>query len=546
MALPINIDELINGKSVEWERIEFKEGWNPETTLKTICAFANDFNNWGGGYIIIGVKEENGIPVLPPIGLNIKSIDKIQQELNNFCRRILPNYFPIVEPVDFQGKKILILWCPGGNARPYKAPSSLGKDTQYYYFIRRFSSTVIPTRDEEKELFSMNNQIPFDDCTNSKSNISDFDLTSIRSFLNNIQSELESEIPNLSIKDIAKRMNIAEGPDEYIFPKNVGLLFFAKDVKKYFPNAKIEFVTFKDEAGTEYTENIFDGQIHIQLVNALSYFKNIIHKEKVIKRNNKPEADRFFNYPYDAFEEALCNAVYHRGYDNDTTIEVRVFPSRIDIISFPGPLLPLNKENLKNLHLNVRKYRNRRIGELLKELHLTEGRGTGIPSILKSLKKNGSPFPVFETDDERSYFKTTITIHHSFLSFENLFEQVSVQTGEQANLLIIHNIDEIIAFYEQNSEQAGEQVNLQIDSAVKPEKKQNLIRILSFCKTEKSKTDILASLNLSNSYKNYKYYVFSLIKLGLLELSIKDRPSSPNQKYITTKKGLILLEILQG
>ena len=42
MALPININELINGTTVEWERIEFKKGWNPEQVLKTITAFAND------------------------------------------------------------------------------------------------------------------------------------------------------------------------------------------------------------------------------------------------------------------------------------------------------------------------------------------------------------------------------------------------------------------------------------------------------------------------------------------------------------------------
>ena len=33
MALPINIHELIHGSTVEWERIEFKEGWNPEIIL---------------------------------------------------------------------------------------------------------------------------------------------------------------------------------------------------------------------------------------------------------------------------------------------------------------------------------------------------------------------------------------------------------------------------------------------------------------------------------------------------------------------------------
>jgi ATP-dependent DNA helicase RecG len=45
MPLPINIEELINGRTVEWERIEFREGWNPERAIRTICAFANDFNN---------------------------------------------------------------------------------------------------------------------------------------------------------------------------------------------------------------------------------------------------------------------------------------------------------------------------------------------------------------------------------------------------------------------------------------------------------------------------------------------------------------------
>ncbi|MBW2167553.1 MAG: hypothetical protein JRG74_16175 [Deltaproteobacteria bacterium] len=49
MALPINIDNLLTGQIVEWERLEFKAGWNPEKILHTICAFSNDINNWGGG-----------------------------------------------------------------------------------------------------------------------------------------------------------------------------------------------------------------------------------------------------------------------------------------------------------------------------------------------------------------------------------------------------------------------------------------------------------------------------------------------------------------
>ena len=53
--------------------------------------------------------------------------------------------------------------------------------------------------------------------------------------------------------------------------------------------------------------------------------------------------------------------------------------------------------------VKARKYRNRRIGELFKEIDLSEKQGTGIPKILRELKKNGSPDPEFEMDEEITY-----------------------------------------------------------------------------------------------------------------------------------------------
>lgn len=50
-----------------------------------------------------------------------------------------------------------------------------------------------------------------------------------------------------------------------------------------------------------------------------------------------------------------------------------------------------------------RRYRNRRIGDILKELHLTEGRNTGFGKILRALEANGSSKPEFETDEDHSY-----------------------------------------------------------------------------------------------------------------------------------------------
>ena len=33
MALPINIDELLHGNTVKWDRIELKKGWNPDDVM---------------------------------------------------------------------------------------------------------------------------------------------------------------------------------------------------------------------------------------------------------------------------------------------------------------------------------------------------------------------------------------------------------------------------------------------------------------------------------------------------------------------------------
>lgn len=47
MGLPTSIDTLLEGTIVESTRIEFEETWDPQASLKTICAFANDIDNWG-------------------------------------------------------------------------------------------------------------------------------------------------------------------------------------------------------------------------------------------------------------------------------------------------------------------------------------------------------------------------------------------------------------------------------------------------------------------------------------------------------------------
>jgi len=47
--LSINLKDLLHQRKVEGERIEYKAGWNPDPIMRTLCAFANDFENLGWG-----------------------------------------------------------------------------------------------------------------------------------------------------------------------------------------------------------------------------------------------------------------------------------------------------------------------------------------------------------------------------------------------------------------------------------------------------------------------------------------------------------------
>jgi len=435
MALPINIENLIKGTTVESERIEFKKGWNPEKIVKTMCAFANDFHNWGGGYIVIGIEEKNDKPVLPPVGLTQGELNKIQKDIIKLAHEVQPTYTPILQPYLLKGKHILVIWCPAGDVRMYTAPETLGTKSQRKPYIRVGSKTIEARGENLRQLLEMTARIPFDDRVNQQATISDLNLGLIQAYLQDVKSDLYAESLKMPLEDIARAMHIAKGPDEHLRPINVGLLFFSERPENFFPRAWIEVVLHKDDSGITFEESYFKGPLHHQLKEALAFIRSTTIREKVVKVKGRAEADRFYNFPFEAVEEALANAVYHKGYDKQAPIEVQVFPDRIEIVSFPGPVPYIDKDTLKNKQrVAPRDYRNRRIGDFLKELDLTEGRGTGFPIIYKEMEKNGSPKPIFETDEDRIYFLTILPAHERYNQAEEQTNKPTSQVQPIKNL----------------------------------------------------------------------------------------------------------------
>ena len=414
--LPLNLEDLLRQRTVEGERIEYKQGWNPDPILRTLCAFANDFENLGGGYIVIGQDcDDDGLPQFPPAGLPKKDLDRIQRELLGYCQLIQPTYFPILSIEQFQKRNLVVLWAPGGQNRPYKVPRAVtAKQKEFHYYIRRFSSTVaVPANsDEEQELLRLTATIPFDDRQCRQADLEDLRLPLIQAYLKEVDSDLHRSASQMSLVDLGRRMNIVDGADEHVKPRNVGILFFHDDPTRFLPGTQIDIVIFpKGPGGGEMIEKSFRGPLHEQVRSALRYLQNEVLREKIVKHRDRAEATRVVNYPFPAVEEALVNAVYHRSYEQREPVEVRVNPDGIEMVSYPGPDASIRTEALNGDKIVARRYRNRRIGEFLKELELTEGRCTGIPTIRRAMSENGSPLPRFSTDEGRTYFLVELPVH---------------------------------------------------------------------------------------------------------------------------------------
>ncbi len=509
MPLPIKTEDLFKGNKVESDRLDYKKGLDPQKIAHTICAFANDINNIGGGYIVVGVEDNKGTPKLPPVGLRKTEIESFQKKIIEIQHKVKPFPLIVVSPEIYQRKSILVIWVPGGESRPYKAPV-IYTGKEYKYYIRRHSTTAKANESEEKRLLEISASIPFDDRVNHNCDISDISKDRIMDFLKNSDSGLYKSAKNMSLKKLCRAVQLCRGPKENLRPLNIGLLMFSDNPERYFKGAKIEIVEYEDDIGKEFNEKIFTGPLYRQLIDALAYIKNMVIKEKVIKIAGEAKAKRFYNYPYQAIEEALANAVYHRGYDKQDPIELNVFSDRIEIISKPGPMPPITNNDLKKKRVTVREYRNRRIGEFLKELDLTEARGTGLPEIWDALKNNGSPKAEFKTNKDRTYFLAVFKIHKAFAGKQKASAKKQLDTENVPSL-----------------SQVCPKSLTEVEAA----------RLLKFVIKEKSLKDVMKKLGKTNRTRTKNQIIKPLEEKGLISMTLPDNPNSSKQKYIITELG---------
>ena len=191
----------------------------------------------------------------------------------------------------------------------------------------------------------------------------------------------------------------------------------------------------------------------------------------------------------------------------------------MEIISWPGPLPPLDNQKLKLGEVSLRRYRNPGLGHFLKQMRLVRGKGTGLEKMRFLMENNGNPAPVFETDKKRRFFRIFLPIHPKFAPQGPVLETQPKPLKE---------INEIVLSLSQACPKA-------IDI-------RNAALLLLTAQEPVSLEDLMFKLNQTNKSRFRKGFIKPLMKSGFLEYTISQKPRSGKQKYVITERGRGIIE----
>lgn len=400
----IDLKELSKRES---ERVEWKENVaDIEDIIRTSVAFANDYSNLGGGYIVCGAKEskdEHGFQKLIETGLTSSRLKEIEGKLTTDLReKVFPPIVPVVEEIPVSDeKRILVFIIPASkDAHSYRAS---GKDSSTYY-IRIGRETREAKNGLLRELLIQKKEIePWDKRINSRAKLEDIDLIYLREYLQEMKvwdstKALEDYLSEKErISSFVPPLVEKEGITNILKPRNFTLLMFSKNPLDFFEGAYTIFSIYKGKDRSEPTAErheitgniVQQARKCVELLNAESY-------TAFDKTDNIPNQ---LKYPERALQEAVVNCLVHRDYEINQPTRITVFIDRIEIYS-PGTL-PRAIDKVKFIEGKATPYwRNQSLAYFFNKLQLAQAEGQGIPTIIRTMREEGCPSPIFDIGAE--------------------------------------------------------------------------------------------------------------------------------------------------
>ena len=337
-------------------------------------------------------------------------------------------------------------------------------------------------------------------------NLSDIDLEYVASYIEKIgYTKGDAEFYLRHNNEFVIPSSDVDGGDKISV---AAILLFGVNPQKFFPRARLRFVRYEGktaEVGERMNvvkDRKFTGRILEQVQEALAFVKNQIREYTWLGEGAKfktvPE------YPEFCWTELIVNAVAHRDYSiKGTDIQIKMYDDHLDVES-PGILPGLVRvSNIREFHFS----RNPEIVELLNEYDLVKEFGEGVDRIYRDMESAGLPEPEYR----QSGFMLNARLKNK-------------------NYGVEESNDSICSLRDQD--EGHDRGHDKESDNVQEECQEKYEMIVEFCRIPRTRKEIMDYLKLSSRGQFNERYMKPLLDSGKLRMSLPDKPSSRNQKYV--------------
>ena len=343
---------------------------------------------------------------------------------------------------------------------------------------------------------------PWDATADRKATLDDLDPEAIARFVRRARKARNFPLPiEAELEEVLTHLNLIDDGR----PTHAAVLLFARKPQRFMLTTEVKCAHFH---GTEVAKPIPSHQVYkgtaFELVDqAIDFVMSKINLS-VGTRSESPQAPVEYEIPRDVVAEAIVNAIAHRDYNSNASVQVMLFTDRLEVWN-PGTLPPaLTLDKLREPHGSFPG--NPLLAEPLYLTKYIERMGTGTGDMIKACVEAGLAEPDFKLTDG---FVTTI-----WRSAGHVRGQVGTK-----------------------SPPVTPPVTPPVATIV-------LIRLLAMT-GPLGNAEILEGLDLKDRTHLRERYIDPALAEGLVERTIPGKPTSRLQKYRLTDKSRKLLEQLE-
>ncbi|GAA2618069.1 ATP-binding protein [Paractinoplanes durhamensis] len=389
-------------------------GGLPKSLRDTLSAFSND----RGGTVILGLEEKDGFRPAPGF-----DAARIASALASACNdELQPPVRTEIEIVEFEDALVVVAEI--SELDPRFKPCFVSARGEYNGSFTRGGDGDRRLTDFEIHLLHTNRGQPEDDRQPiAGATLADLDSTEVQVLAARVRQRQPRAFANLDQPHILRRLNVvAEDTDGVVRPTLGGLLALGIYPQQFFPQLNATLVAYPGTSaqdvpanGPRFLDNrSFDGPIPVIVDEVVAAVLRNTSVRSFVDGSGRTDV---YDYPAEVVREVVANALLHRDYSTysrGTPVQITLYADRL-VVANPGGLFgAVTEDDLGGE--GVTSSRNPVLAKLLQDIRLPEtgrmvceNRASGIPTMLRELRRAGSPPPEFHNRITR--FKVVLPRH---------------------------------------------------------------------------------------------------------------------------------------